>query len=63
MSNNRSGYTGVFYNNEKKKWETTINYKREVFRLGRFKTKEEAVRRRNLYIKLWNLQHKIQEVL
>lgn len=41
--NNKSGHTGVFYNNEIHKWESYIDYKKQRIELGYFKKYEEAV--------------------
>lgn len=40
--NNKSGYRGVYYDKEKRKYAATIWFKRKRYRLGRFDTAEEA---------------------
>jgi hypothetical protein len=41
-SNNVSGYKGVHWRARPKRWEAEIGHKRIKYRLGMFKTKEEA---------------------
>lgn len=40
--NNTSGYKGVFYNREKRKWEATITVNYHCYHLGRFSDPVEA---------------------
>lgn len=42
QSNNKSGYKGVHWNNEKQKWVAFIGFKRKKFYLGQYDTPEEA---------------------
>lgn len=44
--NNKSGYTGVSYDNQRKLWVAQITYQRKNHLIGRFKTKEEAIKAR-----------------
>lgn len=58
---NKTGYTGVYYNRVNKKYIANINYKGERTYLGGFKNIEEALLRRNNFIYDNDLQHKIQQ--
>ncbi len=61
--NNTSGYTGVFYEKNTKKWRSNITIKGSVIHLGMHDTPEEAITERNRYIKNNNLfEYKIQEI-
>lgn len=42
MSNNTSGYKGVFWNTARKKWNAKINVNKKQVHLGYFNTPEEA---------------------
>jgi hypothetical protein len=42
---NTSGFTGVYWNKEKKAWDARMNFKKPI-NLGRFKTKEKAIEAR-----------------
>lgn len=44
--NNTSGYKGVTYNKERKKWIAQITFKHKNHNLGRFDRKEEAIEAR-----------------
>lgn len=44
--NNKSGYTGVSYDNQRKLWVAQITYQRKNHLIGKFKTKEEAIKGR-----------------
>lgn len=65
-SRNRSGYVGVCFDKSKGKWSSYICYyakgKSEKVRLGRFHSKEAAVKARNNFIEDNKLQHRIQEI-
>lgn len=47
-SNNKSGYTGVYFRNDTKKWVAEIKYLGKKISLGCFNTIEEAVEARKL---------------
>jgi hypothetical protein len=64
LSNNKSGYTGVFHNLYSDKFIATVYssaIKRSSTVLGRFSTAWEACQARNKFIIENNLPHKIQE--
>lgn len=44
--NNKSGVTGVSWNNKEQKWVARIGFKRKTIALGRFSTKQEAIQAR-----------------
>lgn len=44
--NNTSGITGVYWNEERNKWVSSITYNYKTILLGRFNTKEEAIEAR-----------------
>lgn len=44
--NNKSGYTGVYFDNTIRKWRAQISYGGEKIKLGYFGSKEDAVRAR-----------------
>ena len=46
LSNNTSGYTGVFWDKSREKWTAVITFKKKVYRLGRFENKEDAIKAR-----------------
>ena len=62
-ANNTSGYEGISFLKNTKKWKSEIQVEKKRFRLGCFKTKQEALEARNNYIKDNNLEHEytIQE--
>jgi hypothetical protein len=41
-SNNKSGYKGVTWNNECKKWQAVVSYQKKHFYLGMYKDIEDA---------------------
>lgn len=43
---NKSGYKGVLWDNERKKWKAEIIFKKKKYYLGRFDKKEDAVKAR-----------------
>ena len=45
-SDNTSGVTGVIYNSSKHRWEARLQCNNKIIRLGRYKTKEEAIKAR-----------------
>lgn len=46
QSNNKSGYHGVGWEKDRKRWGAAIKVDGKKLHLGRFKTKEEAIKRR-----------------
>ena len=44
--NNTSGYIGVSYSKDKKKWVAQITFQRKNHLIGRFNTKREAIKAR-----------------
>ena len=62
--NNKSGYTGVCWSKEKRKWDSEIKYLGKKYRLGRHTDINAAVTARNNFIIDNNLQDKfpIQEI-
>lgn len=50
LKNNKSGYTGVYWNSNNQKWRAQIVYKKQKYRLGSYETIEEAVEARNQFI-------------
>lgn len=61
LKSNKSGYTGIVWQEDRKKWASQIGFERKVIPLGRYNTKEEALYARNKYIVENKLEHKIQE--
>ena len=57
--NNTSGYTGIHWNKDKKKWSVRIAFKKERVHIGSFLIKEEAVLARDNYIIENKLPHKL----
>lgn len=54
QKNNKSGFAGVSWSNERKKWVATIWHNNKPINLGRYLLIEEAVKIRNLFKeKLW----------
>lgn len=47
-ANNKSGVTGVWFNMKRNAWEAYINLHRKRIFLGRFSTKDEAIRARRV---------------
>ena len=47
QKNNTSGYKGVYWNNERKKWQAQISIKNKVVPLGRFDDIKDAARAYN----------------
>lgn len=45
-SNNRSGVTGVCFDKERRKWAANITYNNRKIHIGRFDSKEDAIRAR-----------------
>ena len=45
-STNKSGVIGVYYDNKRNKWIANITYNKKRIFIGRFKTKQEAVKAR-----------------
>lgn len=64
LKSNTSGYEGISFRKDNKKWTSRIKINFKDIYLGCFKTIEDAVIARNNYIMENNLQHeyKIQEV-
>jgi hypothetical protein len=55
-TNNNSGYVGISYYNRLGKWKSELMVNGEIIRTGYFKTKKEALKSRNDYIRengLW----------
>lgn len=51
---NKSGYTGVSWDNDSKKWIVRININKKCKNLGRFKTIEQAIEeRKKAELKYW----------
>ena len=57
--NNTSGYVGIHWNKDKKKWSVRIAFKKERVHIGSFSTLEEAVQARDNYIIENKLPHKL----
>ena len=57
--NNTSGYVGIHWNKDKKKWSVRIAFKKERVHIGSFSTLEEAVQARDTYIVENKLPHKL----
>jgi hypothetical protein len=45
LANNTSGYRGVYYQKQTKKWVAQIGHRRKTYNLGSFLTPEDAARR------------------
>lgn len=45
-ANNTSGCTGVCFDKRSEKWQAYINFQKKRYRLGQFRTKEQAIRAR-----------------
>ncbi len=58
--NNKSKYSGVWFEKKHKKWLAFITYKKKRTHLGSYANKQEAVTARNNYIMENNLPHNIQ---
>lgn len=43
QNNNKSGYTGVYWSNEKSRWYAQITVNKNTINLGYFNTKEDAI--------------------
>ena len=56
-NNNTSGYTGVVWCKDKKKWKSIIGFNRVRYYLGSFKNIESAVNARNNFIVENNLEY------
>lgn len=54
---NKSGYTGVSWSKQERKWVCVISINNKSVRIGGYKTQKEAVEKRNNYIKEHNLPH------
>lgn len=50
FKNNKSGFVGVSYEKDKKKWRASINVNKHKYNLGSFNTPEEAAKIRDLFI-------------
>jgi len=59
FKNNTSGYVGVCYNKNSKKWKSYVYIHKKHIYLGLFEDKMEAVKARDDYIKEHNLPHKL----
>ena len=57
--NNTSGYVGIHWNKDKKKWSVRIAFKKERVHIGLYLTIEEAVLARDNYIIENKLPHKL----
>lgn len=55
--NNTSGYRGVSWSKDKKKWKTRININKKEIHIGYFTDKIEAARKYDNYIVSNNLEH------
>lgn len=42
QKNNKSGYKGVYFRNERGTWQATINFEGKMYRLGSYKTDVDA---------------------
>jgi len=58
-SNNTSGNTGVYYKEDKEKWESRVGWKNKINILGHFDTKEDAILARDKFIHIYNMPHPI----
>ena len=59
MKNNKSGYVGIYWNKDSKKWRANIKISKKLINLGSFKDKIEAVLARDNYIIENKLPHKL----
>ena len=59
MKNNKSGYVGIYWDKDKKKWDAKIRISKKLINLGSFKDKIEAVQARDNYIIENKLPHKL----
>ena len=59
MKNNKSGYVGIYWNKDSKKWDAKIRISKKLINLGSFKDKIEAVQARDNYIIENKLPHKL----
>ncbi len=57
LKNNKSGYRGISWNKNSKKWISTISVENKTKRIGSFLTQKDAVEARNKYIDDYNLIH------
>lgn len=57
MSTNTSGYRGVIWHKQNKKWRARIYYNNKKHSLGCFDTKEEAGKAYDVHIIVNNLEH------
>ena len=62
QSNNSSGFEGISFDNEKKKWHAYVNVKRKRHFLGYHAYIKDAVRARNEFIIKNGLDFKIQKL-
>ena len=59
---NKSGYKGLWWNKNEKKWESYINIRKKKYHLGKFRNKKDALEARNNFIIKNNLtEYSIQE--
>lgn len=58
LCTNKSGYIGVSWSKQEKKWICVISINNRSKRIGGYKTQKEAVEARNKYIEDNNLPHK-----
>lgn len=58
-SNNTSGYIGIFWDKDSKKWAAKIGVNNKLVNIGRFPLIEEAIQARDNYIIENNLPHKL----
>ena len=59
MSNNTSGFVGVYFRVTKNKWYAKVRSNTKLINIGSFHTIEEAVQARDNYIIQNNLPHKL----
>lgn len=59
MSNNTSGFVGVYFRVTKNKWYAKVRSNTKLINIGSFHTMEEAVQARDNYIIQNNLPHKL----
>ena len=58
-SSNTSGFVGIYWHKNVKKWISVIEYQKSHINIGSFRTKEEAVQARDNYIIENKLPHKL----
>lgn len=58
LCTNKSGYIGISWSKQERKWLSVISIGNKTKRIGGYKTQKEAVEARNKYIDDNNLQHK-----